>query len=339
MARNKIALIGAGNIGGTLAHLIGLKELADVVLFDIADGIPQGKALDIAESSPVDKFDCNLKGAKSYTAIKGADVCIVTAGIARKPGMSRDDLIGINTNVMEQVGAGIKKYAPNAFVICITNPLDAMVMVLRDACGLPTNKVVGMAGVLDSARFQYFLAEAMNVSVEDVTAFVLGGHGDTMVPSVRYSTVAGIPLPDLVKMGWITQKQIDDIVQRTRMGGGEIVALLKTGSAFYAPAASAVAMAESYLKDKKRVLPCAAYLKGEYGVKNLYVGVPTVIGAKGVERIVEIKLDASERAMFKKSVNAVVELGKVVKNIRAAAKRKAAAEAKKPAAKKPAAKK
>jgi malate dehydrogenase len=321
MARNKIALIGAGNIGGTLAHLVGLKELGDVVLFDIADGIPQGKALDIAESSPVEGFDSAMSGAKSYSAIKGADVIIVTAGIARKPGMSRDDLIGINTNVMEQVGAGIKKYAPNAFVICITNPLDVMVGVLRDACGLPHNKVVGMAGVLDSARFQYFLAEAMNVSVEDVTAFVLGGHGDSMVPSVRYSTVAGIPLPDLIKMKWITQKQVDDIVQRTRMGGGEIVALLKTGSAFYAPASSAIAMAESYLKDKKRVLPCAAYLKGEYGVKGIYVGVPVVIGAKGVERIVEINLDASEKAMFKRSVKAVQELASVVKKIKADAKK------------------
>ena len=329
MARNKIALIGAGNIGGTLAHLVGLKELGDVVLFDIVDGIPQGKALDIAESAPVEGFDCAMKGANSYAAIKGADVIIVTAGVARKPGMSRDDLIGINTSVMEQVGAGIKKYAPKAFVICITNPLDAMVMVLRDASGLPHNMVVGMAGVLDSARFQYFLAEAMNVSVEDVTAFVLGGHGDTMVPSVRYSTVAGIPLPDLVKMKWITQKQIDDIVQRTRMGGGEIVALLKTGSAFYAPASSAIAMAESYLKDKKRVLPCAAYLKGEYGVKGLYVGVPTVIGANGVERIVEINLDANEKVMFRQSVKAVKDLLKTTNKIKAAAAKKAKAPVKK----------
>ena len=330
MARNKISLIGAGNIGGTLAHLIGLKELGDVVLFDIADGIPQGKALDIAESSPVEGFDSKMVGTKGYAGIKGSDVIIVTAGVARKPGMSRDDLIGINTSVMEQVGAGIKKYAPNAFVICITNPLDVMVGVLRDASGLPHNKVVGMAGVLDSARFQYFLAEAMNVSVEDVTAFVLGGHGDTMVPSVRYSTVAGIPLPDLVKMKWITQKQLDDIVQRTRMGGGEIVSLLKTGSAFYAPASSAIAMAESYLKDKRRVLPCAAYLRGEYGVKGIYVGVPVIIGAKGVEKIVEIKLDASERAMFKKSVKAVEELAAVVKKVKADA---AKAAKKKPAKK------
>ena len=306
MARNKIALIGAGNIGGTLAHLAGLKELGDVVLFDIVDGVPQGKALDIAQSSPVEGFDAKMSGAKSYTAIKGADVCIVTAGVARKPGMSRDDLIGINTKVMMQVGEGIKKYAPNAFVICITNPLDAMVQVLRDASGLKHNMVVGMAGVLDSARFQLFLAEEFNVSVEDVTAFVLGGHGDTMVPSIRYSTVAGIPIPDLIKMKWSTQEKIDEIVQRTRGGGGEIVSLLKTGSAFYAPATSAIAMADSYLKDKKRVLPCAAYLRGEYGVKGIYVGVPVIIGAKGVERVVEITLDADEKKMFKKSVDSTM---------------------------------
>jgi len=325
MARNKIALIGAGMIGGTLAHLAGLKELGDVVLFDIVDGIPQGKALDLAQSSPVEGFDANLSGTKSYAGIRGADVVIVTAGVPRKPGMSRDDLIGINTSVMEQVGAGIKQYAPNAFVICITNPLDVMVGILRDACGLPHNKVVGMAGVLDSARFQHFIAEEFNVSVEDVTAFVLGGHGDSMVPSIRYSTVAGIPLPDLVKMKWTTQKRIDEIVQRTRMGGGEIVNLLKTGSAFYAPASSAIAMAESYLKDKKRVLPCAAYLKGEYGVKGIYVGVPVVIGAKGVERIVEIKLDATERSMFRKSVKAVKDLDAVTKKLqRDMAKKKVA---------------
>ena len=325
MARNKIALIGAGMIGGTLAHLAGLKELGDVVLFDIVDGIPQGKALDLAQSSPVEGFDAKLSGTKSYAGIRGADVVIVTAGVPRKPGMSRDDLIGINTSVMEQVGEGIKQYAPNAFVICITNPLDVMVGILRDACGLPHNKVVGMAGVLDSARFQHFIAEELNVSVEDVTAFVLGGHGDSMVPSIRYSTVAGIPLPDLVKMKWTTQKRIDEIVQRTRMGGGEIVNLLKTGSAFYAPASSAIAMAESYLKDKKRVLPCAAYLKGEYGVKGIYVGVPVVIGAKGVERIVEIKLDATERSMFRKSVKAVKDLDAVTKKLqRDMAKKKVA---------------
>jgi len=346
MARNKIALIGAGHIGGTLAHLAALKELGDVVLFDVVDGIPQGKALDIAESSPVEGFDSRMSGAKSYAAIRGADVIIVTAGVARKPGMSRDDLIGINTSVMEQVGAGIKQYAPGAFVICITNPLDAMVQVLRDACGLPHSRVVGMAGVLDSARFQYFLAEEFKVSVEDVTAFVLGGHGDTMVPSIRYSTVAGIPLPDLVKMKWTTAKRIEEIVQRTRMGGGEIVGLLKTGSAFYAPASSAIAMADSYLKDKKRVLPCAAYLKGEYGVKGIYVGVPVVIGAKGVERIVEIQLDATERAMFRKSVNAVKGLVRLTKKLqdktakaKAAAAKKAPVKKKAPAKKKVAAKK
>ncbi len=305
MARNKIALIGAGQIGGTLAHLIGLKELGDVVLFDIAEGVPQGKALDLAQSSPVDMFDAKLSGTNTYEAIEGANVVIVTAGVPRKPGMSRDDLIGINLKVMEQVGAGIKKYAPNAFVICITNPLDAMVWALQKSCGLPKNMVVGMAGVLDSARFRYFLADEFNVSVEDVTAFVLGGHGDTMVPLARYSTVAGIPLPDLVKMGWTTQERLDKIIQRTRDGGAEIVNLLKTGSAFYAPAASAIAMAESYLKDKKRVLPVAAHLNGEYGLKNIYVGVPVVIGAKGVERIVDIEMDKAERAMFDKSVDSV----------------------------------
>jgi malate dehydrogenase len=305
MARNKIALIGAGQIGGTLAHLIGLKELGDVVMFDVAEGIPQGKGLDIAESSPVDGFDARFSGTNSYEAIEGASVCIVTAGVPRKPGMSRDDLLGINLKVMEQVGAGIRKYAPNAFVICITNPLDAMVWALQKACGLPKNMVVGMAGVLDSSRFRYFLADEFNVSVEDVTAFVLGGHGDTMVPLIRYSTVAGIPLPDLIRMGWTTQQRLDAIVQRTRDGGAEIVNLLKTGSAFYAPAASAIAMTESYLKDKKRVLPCAVWLNGEYGVREIYVGVPVVIGAKGVERIVEIGLNGAERDMFEKSVASV----------------------------------
>ncbi len=305
MARAKIALIGAGQIGGTLALLAGQKNLGDVVLFDIAEGIPQGKALDIAQLSPVEKFDARFSGTQSYEAIEGADVIIVTAGVPRKPGMSRDDLLSINLKVMEQAGAGIKKYAPNAFVICITNPLDAMVWAIQKACGLPKNKVVGMAGVLDSARFRYFLADEFNVSVEDVTAFVLGGHGDTMVPLTRYSTVAGVPIPDLIKMGWSTQDRIDSIVQRTRDGGAEIVNLLKTGSAFYAPAASAIAMAESYLLDKKRVLPCAAWLNGEYGVKGLYVGAPVVIGAKGVERVVEIDLDRSERAMLDKSVASV----------------------------------
>ena len=322
MARNKIALIGAGNIGGTLAHLAGLKELGDVVLFDIVSGIPKGKALDLAESSPVEGFDARMVGSKNYSAIKGADVVIVTAGVARKPGMSRDDLIGINTQVMQSVGKGIKENCPGAFVICITNPLDAMVMVLRDACGLPHKRVVGMAGVLDSARFRYFLAEEFKVSVEDVTAFVLGGHGDSMVPLVRYSTVAGIPLPDLVRMKWTTQKRIDAIVQRTRMGGGEIVGLLKTGSAYYAPASSAIQMADSYLKDKRRVLPCAAYLRGEYGIKGLYVGVPCIIGAKGVEKVVEIKLNPDERMMFRKSVNAVKGLLRTTNNLMAQNKKK-----------------
>lgn len=315
MARNKIALIGAGQIGGTLAHLIGLKELGDVVLFDIVDGVPQGKALDIAESSPVDGFDSNLKGASSYEAIAGADVCIVTAGVPRKPGMSRDDLIGINLNVMKSVGEGIAAHAPDSFVICITNPLDAMVWALQKFSGLPKNKVVGMAGVLDSARFRYFLAEEFNVSVKDVTAFVLGGHGDTMVPLTRYSTVAGIPLPDLVKMGWTTQEKLDGIVQRTRDGGAEIVGLLKTGSAFYAPAASGVQMAESYLKDQKRLLPCAAALDGQYGQSDIYVGVPTVIGKEGIERIVEIELSTDEQAMFDKSVGAVSGLIETCKGL------------------------
>jgi malate dehydrogenase len=308
MARNKIALIGSGMIGGTLAHLAGLKELGDVVLFDIAEGTPQGKGLDIAESSPVDGFDAKFTGANDYAAIEGADVVIVTAGVPRKPGISRDDLLGINLKVMEQVGAGIKKYAPEAFVICITNPLDAMVWALQKFSGLPAHKVVGMAGVLDSARFRYFLSEEFNVSVEDVTAFVLGGHGDSMVPLARYSTVAGIPLPDLVKMGWTSQEKLDKIIQRTRDGGAEIVGLLKTGSAFYAPASSAIQMAESYLKDKKRVLPVAAQLTGQYGVKDMYVGVPTVIGANGVERIIEIDLDKDEKAEFEKSVASVAGL-------------------------------
>ena len=305
MARNKIALIGSGMIGGTLAHLAGLKELGDIVLFDIAEGTPQGKALDIAQSGPVEGFDARLSGANDYSAIEGADVCIVTAGVPRKPGMSRDDLLGINLKVMEAVGAGIKQYAPNAFVICITNPLDAMVWALQKFSGLPKSHVVGMAGVLDSARFRHFLATEFDVSVEDVTAFVLGGHGDTMVPLVRYSTVAGIPLPDLVKMGWTSQEKLDAIVQRTRDGGAEIVGLLKTGSAYYAPAASAIEMAESFLKDKKRVLPCAAALEGQYGLNDLYVGVPVVIGANGVERVVEIALDGEEKAQFEKSVGSV----------------------------------
>jgi malate dehydrogenase len=317
MPRNKIALVGAGQIGGTLALLAGLKELGDVILLDIpdAEGIAKGKALDIAEASPVEGFDAGYRGTSSYADIKAADVVIVTAGVPRKPGMSRDDLIGINTKVMQAVGAGIKANAPDAFVIVITNPLDAMVGVMKDVTGFAANKVVGMAGVLDSARFRYFLAEEFKVSVEDVTAFVLGGHGDTMVPLVRYSTVAGIPLPDLVKMGWSTQERLDKIVQRTRAGGAEIVNLLKTGSAFYAPAASAIEMAASYLRDKKRLLPCAAYLTGQYGVNGMYVGVPVVIGAGGVEKIVEISMNAEEKKMFDSSVAAVKGLVEATKKL------------------------
>jgi malate dehydrogenase len=320
MARKKIALIGAGMIGGTLAHLAAMKELGDIVLFDIAEGTPQGKALDLAQAGPPEGFDAKLKGTNDYADIAGADVCIVTAGVPRKPGMSRDDLLGINLKVMKAVGEGIKRHAPNAFVICITNPLDAMVWALREYSGLPHKMVVGMAGVLDSSRFRHFLAEEFDVSVEDVTAFVLGGHGDTMVPVVEYSTVAGIPVPDLIKMGWSTQERIDAIVQRTRSGGGEIVGLLKTGSAFYAPATSAIVMAESFLKDKKRLLPCAAHLSGEYGVDDLYVGVPIVIGANGVDRIVEIDLKGEAKANFDKSVDAVKELLVACKGIDGALK-------------------
>ena len=305
MARPKIALIGAGQIGGTLAHLAAIRELGDVVLFDIAEGTPEGKALDIAEAGPSEGFDASLKGTQSYSDIEGADICIVTAGVARKPGMSRDDLLGINLKVMKSVGQGIRDHAPNAFVICITNPLDAMVWALCRFSGLPTEKVCGMAGVLDSARFRHFLAKEFNVSMRDVTAFVLGGHGDTMVPLARYSTVAGIPLPDLVKMGWTTQEKLDAIIQRTRDGGAEIVGLLKTGSAFYAPATSAIEMAEAYLKDQKRLLPCAAYCNGEFGLEGMYVGVPTIIGSGGIERIADIQLDSNEQIMFDNSVNAV----------------------------------
>ena len=308
MKRNKIALIGSGQIGGTLAHLAGLKELGDIVLFDIADGIPQGKALDIAESSPISSFDSNIIGTSKYEDISNADVCIVTAGVPRKPGMSRDDLLSINLKVMKSVGEGIKKYAPNSFVICITNPLDAMVWALQKFSTLPAENVVGMAGVLDSGRFAYFLSQEFNVSVKDVQTFVLGGHGDTMVPLLRYSTVAGIPIPDLIEMGWSSQKKMDEIVQRTRDGGAEIVALLKTGSAYYAPAASAINMADSYLKDQKRVIPCASYLTGQYGYSDIYVGVPTVIGNKGVEKIIEINLDEIEKINFSKSVESVQKL-------------------------------
>jgi malate dehydrogenase len=315
MARPKIALIGAGQIGGTLAHLAAMRELGDVVLFDIAEGIPQGKALDIAESGPIDGFDAMLRGANDYEGIAGADVCIVTAGVPRKPGMSRDDLLGINLKVMKSVGEGIRANAPDAFVICITNPLDAMVWALREFSGLPAEKVCGMAGVLDSARFRHFLAEEFGVSVKDVTAFVLGGHGDSMVPLARYSTIAGIPLPDLVAMGWSSQEKLDAIIQRTRDGGAEIVGLLKTGSAFYAPAASAIEMAEAYLKDQKRVLPCAAFVESAYGLKGMYVGVPAVIGAGGIERVVEIALNRGEKAMFDKSIEAVRGLVEACKAI------------------------
>lgn len=311
--RKKIALIGSGNIGGTLAHLASIKELGDIVLFDIAEGIPQGKALDLSQSNSVDGFCSKLSGSNDYADIKDADVIIVTAGIPRKPGMSRDDLISINSKVIKSVGEGIKEHAPNAFVIVVTNPLDAMVWVMREVTGFPHNKVIGMGGVLDSSRFNYFLAEEFNVSIKDVNAFVLGGHGDTMVPLIRYSTIAGIPIPDLIKMGWSTQEKIDTIIKRTREGGAEIVGLLKTGSAFYAPAAAAIAMAESYLKDQKRVLPCAAYINGEYGVKDLYVGVPVVIGANGVEKIVEIELNEEEKSSFNKSVDAVRNLISTIK--------------------------
>jgi len=319
MARAKIGLIGAGMIGGTLAHLAGLKELGDVAMVDIAEGIPQGKGLDLAESAPVEGFDCNFMGSNDYDVIEGADVIIVTAGVPRKPGMSRDDLIGINTGIIKSVGGQIKKYAPDAFVIVITNPLDVMVEVMQRVTGFADNKVVGMAGVLDSARFRYFLADEFGVSVEDVSAFVLGGHGDSMVPLIRYSTIAGIPLPDCVEMGWSTTEKIDAIVDRTRKGGGEIVALLKTGSAYYAPASSAIAMAESYIKDKKRVLPCAAKLSGQYGIDGLYIGVPVVIGKDGVEKIIEIKLNDDEQKMFDSSVQAVKDLIDAMENLEKAA--------------------
>ena len=315
MARKKIALIGAGNIGGTLAHLAALKGLGDIVLFDVVEGVPQGKALDLSQCGPVEGFDAKIIGTNDYADIKDADVIIVTAGVARKPGMSRDDLLGINLKVMKAVGEGIKNNAPNAFVICITNPLDAMVWALREFSGLPHNKVVGMAGVLDSARFSHFLAEEFQVSVKEVNSFVLGGHGDTMVPVVEYSTVAGIPIPDLIKQGRSTKERIDAIVQRTRSGGGEIVALLKTGSAFYAPATSAIAMAEAYLGDKKRLLPCAANLTGQYGVDNLYVGVPVIIGKDGVEQVVEIELNDEAKANLQVSVDAVKELLEACKGI------------------------
>ena len=306
--RKKIALVGAGNIGGTLAHLIGLKELGDVVLIDIAEGMPQGKALDLVQSSTIESFNSHIKGSTNYKDIKDADVVIVTAGFQRRPGMTRDDLVEKNSSIIKIVGRGVKANCPKAFVICITNPLDAMVSVLQKAAGLKANMCVGMAGVLDSARLKYFLAEEFKVSVEDVSAFVLGGHGDTMVPIIRYATVAGVPVPELINLKWTSKKKIDEIIERTRDGGGEIGRLMKTASAFYAPASSAIAMAESYLKDKKRVLPCAAYLNGEYGVKGLYVGVPVMIGKKGVEKILELKLTVSEKKQFNNSVKSVKNL-------------------------------
>ena len=306
--RKKIALVGAGNIGGTLAHLIGLKELGDIILIDVADGMPQGKALDLVQSSTIESFNATIKGSTNYKEMKNADVVIVTAGFQRRPGMTRDDLVEKNSSIVQQVGKGIKKYCPKAFVICITNPLDAMVSILQKHAGLKTNMCVGMAGVLDSARLKYFLSNEFGVSAQDVNAFVLGGHGDTMVPLIRYSTVSGVPVPELIKLKWTTQKKIDAIIERTRDGGGEIGRLMKTASAFYAPASSAIAMAESYLKDNKRVLPCAAYLNGEYGVKGLYVGVPVVIGKKGVEKILELKLNSTEKKQFNNSVKAVRNL-------------------------------
>ncbi len=319
MARKKIALVGAGQIGGTLALLAGMKELGDVVLVDVAEGIPEGKGLDLYQTSPVEGFDCKFSGGSDYSLLSGADVVIVTAGVPRKAGMSRDDLIGINAGVIKTVGENIKKHAPDAFVIVITNPLDVMVWVMQQVTSFPTNRVVGMAGILDSARFRAFLAMEFNVSVEDIVASVLGGHGDTMVPMVRYSSIGGIPLPDLIKMGWTTQERIDQIVQRTRDGGTEISKLFKTGTAFYAPAASAISMAESYLRDKKRILPCAAYLNGEYGVRDLYVGVPVVIGAGGVEKVIELPLNAEEKTMFEASVTAVKGLLEATKPILAKA--------------------
>ncbi|MBP6951111.1 MAG: malate dehydrogenase [Alphaproteobacteria bacterium] len=315
MKRPKIALIGAGNIGGTLAYLVGLKELGDMVLIDVMEGTPQGKALDIAEASSLEGFNGVFKGTNEYKDIEGADLVIVTAGIPRRPGMSRDDLLDINTKVIRQVGQEIRRYCPHAFVIVITNPLDVMVGIMQEATGIPHERVIGMAGVLDSARFRYFLAQEFNVSAEDVYASVLGGHGDNMVPLIRYSTVAGIPLPDLIQMGWTTRERIEEIVQRTRQGGGEIVNLLKTGSAFYAPASSAIAMAESYLKDKKRIFPCAAWLNGEYGVNDIYVGVPVVIGSKGVEKIIEVPLNSTEKTLFDQSVKAVRDLVAAVKSL------------------------
>ncbi len=306
--KKKISLIGAGQIGGTLAHLIGLKELADVVLFDVATGIAKGKALDIAQSSSVDGFDVKFSGTDQYEDIKSSDVIIITAGVPRKPGMSRDDLLGINLKIIKQVAEGIKNYAPNAFVICITNPLDVIVMALQQYSKLPTNKVVGMAGILDSSRFKLFLSLELKVPVKQIEALVMGGHGDTMVPLPRYTKVSGKSLETLISEGKISKEKLNQIVQRTRDGGAEIIKLLEKGSAYYAPAASGVEMAESYLKDQKKLLPCAAYLKGEYDVKNLYAGVPVIIGSKGVEKIEELSLNNEERKQFEKSISAVNDL-------------------------------
>ncbi len=315
MARPKIALIGAGMIGGTLAHMATLKEMGDVVLFDIADGVGAGKALDLAQSGPIVGSDLELKGTTDYADIAGADVCIVTAGVPRKPGMSRDDLLGINLKVMKSVGEGIKAHAPDAFIVCITNPLDAMVWALQEYSGVPKNMIVGMAGILDSARYRHFLSLEFGVSMRDVSAFVLGGHGDTMLPLPRYSTVGGITLPDLVEMGWSTQDKMDAIIQRVRDGGAEIVGLLKTGSAFYAPASAGIEMAEAYLKDQKRVLPVAAHVDGAMGAKDIYVGVPVIIGEGGVEKVIDLKLSKDEQALFDKSVDAVEGLIKACKGI------------------------
>jgi len=303
MARKKIALIGAGNIGGTLAHLCALKQLGDVVLFDVIDGLPQGKALDILEAAPIEGYDVNLTGTTKYEDVDGADVCIVTAGVARKPGMSRDDLLGINCKIMKDVSESIAKYAPNAFVIVITNPLDAMVTLCKRLTGFPKNRVVGQAGVLDSSRYRTFIAQELNVSVRNVTAMVLGGHGDDMVPVRSYCQVGGQPVEQL-----IPAKRLEEIEQRTRQAGGEIVALLKSGSAFYSPASAAIQMAEAYLFDKKQILPCAAYLEGEYGIKDVYFGVPVVVGAGGIERVVELKLSDKEKQEMQVSVSHVQEL-------------------------------
>ena len=313
--KKKITLIGAGQIGGTLAHLIALKELADVVLFDVAEGVAKGKALDISQSSPVNGFNVKLTGTDNYEDTKNSDVIIITAGVPRKPGMTRDDLLEINLKIIKQVAEGIKKTSPNAFVICITNPLDVIVMALQKYSGFPKNKVVGMAGILDSSRFIYFLSEELNVEVGKIKSFVLGGHGDTMVTMLDSTEIEGKKISELVKEGKISQKKLDEIVERTKKGGAEIVKYLKTGSAFYAPAASGVEMAESYIKNLKKQLPCAAYLNGEYGVKDLYAGVPVIIGSKGIEKVIEISLSEQERADFEKSVKAVQELFNAAKKI------------------------